>query len=183
MTLLRPLILTMIFIVTLGLCLPGRGIAQNILPAPYDSLQYVLTERITFDTLPSRPEPGLNFNAPMRLGYTWLAQHFKGQIIDNIDGFDHIEGPPKAPLALHPGPPGQNLSVAHHRGFGSNALFPLGPAGFPALRARGEGALAILFDQAQRAIALKVHSDYPKPLGRTSKPGHVTLLLYTGKAH
>lgn len=179
MTLMRPLMLTMILIMTLCLVLPARAIAQSVSPVPYDTLRHDLNAHITFNALPSQPEPGLNFDAPMRLGHTWLGQHFKGQGIDDIDGFDQVKHLPDSPLALQPGPPGENLSVAHHLGFGSNALFPLGSAGFPALRARGEGAFAILFDQAQRAIGLKVHSDYPKPLGRTSKPGHVTLLLYT----
>ncbi|MRU13883.1 hypothetical protein FDP25_00375 [Roseovarius sp. A21] len=169
----------MVFALALGLFLPGTGRAQAVLRAPYDDLKQELDARITFDSLPPRPEPGLNFDAPMRLGHTWLGQHFAGQDIENINGFDRVSGLPGAPLALRPGPPGKNLSVAYHQGFESNALFPLGPAGFPALSARGEGALAILFDQGQRAIAFKVHSDYVAPLGGAPRPGDVTLMLYT----
>ena len=179
MTVLRPLMLTMFFALALGSFLPSTGMAQEVLLAPYDNLKQEMDARITFESLPSRSEPGLNFDAPMRLGRTWLGRNFAGQSTEKIDGFDRVSGSPSAPLVVRPGPPGKNLSVAYHQGFDSNALFPVGPAGFPALAARGEGAIAILFDQGQRAVAVKVHSDYVTPLGGAPAPGHVTLLLYT----
>jgi len=178
-TLLRPFLRLGHLVVVFGLLAAVPGYAQGVHVVQYDTLKPELDARITFDSLPKRAEPGLNFNAPMRMGRTLLGQHFEGQSRQVADGFDRISGAPTAPLTLRPGPPGRNLSVALHRGFESNALFPLGQAGFPALDARGEGALAILFDQGQRAIALRLHSDYPAPLGDTPKPGHVTLQLYT----
>jgi hypothetical protein len=80
---------------------------------------------------------------------------------------------------VRPGDRRRNLSVAFHRGFGSNALFPLGKDGFPELTARGEGALAILFDRDQAALGLLAHSDYADPLGAIPDPGSITLRLYT----
>jgi hypothetical protein len=149
--------------------------AQSVLPADYDQLARELDGRITFDSLPRRAEPGFAFDAPMRLGRAWLGERFAGQtarITTTRDGarFDAI-GPslPAVPLAVVPGPPGRNLSVAFHRGFGSNALFPLGPAGFPALAARGEGAVAVLFDTDQRGLGFRLHSDYPDPLGADTR--------------
>ena len=183
MTLLRPFPWLGCLLVIFGQVAAVPSYAEGVHVVQYDRLKRELDARITFDILPKRAEPGLNFNAPMRLGRTQLGQHFEGQSPQFIDGFDRVSGAPTAPLTLRPGPPGRNLSVALHRGFDSNALFPLGKAGFPALDARGEGALAILFDQGQRAIALRIHSDYPAPLGEAPRPGHVTLQLYTRQGH
>ena len=179
MTLLRRSLLQGLLLVAVALFFATPGHAQNVQIVPYDDLKLELEARITFDTLPMRPEPGFNFDSPMRLGRAWLGQHFEGQTMQPRNGFDHLSGRPKAPLALRAGPSNQNLSVAQHQGFESNALFPLGISGFPALESRGEGALAILFDHAQRAIALRIHSDYAAPLGGAPEPGDVTLHLYT----
>lgn len=179
MTLLRLFLLQGLLSVAVALFSVAPGHAQNVQIVPYDDLKHELEARITFDTLPKRPEPGFNFESPMRLGRAWLGQHFEGQTMQPRDGFDHLSGRPNAPLVLRAGPGNQNLSVARHQGFESNALFPLGSSGFPALDARGEGALAILFDHAQRAIALRIHSDYAAPLGGAPEPGDATLDLYT----
>lgn len=179
MTLVRPLRWLSRLVVVFGLLAAGPGHAQAVQVVPYDMLKHELDARITFDSLPKRPEPGLAFNAPMRMGRTHLGQHFEGQTLHVTDGFDRLAGAPSAPLTLRPGPPDKNLSVATHRGFDSNALFPLGDSGFPSLASRGEGALAILFDQGQRAVALRIHSDYAAPLGGAPEPGDVTLHLYT----
>jgi hypothetical protein len=160
------------------MALPVATRAADIKVLPYAHLEAELDARITFGTLPERPEPGLNFDASMRLGRAWIGQHFKGQSLSADTGFDNVSGRPDAPLTPKPGPALRNLSVAYHQGFESNALFPLGQYGFPALDARGEGAVAVLFDQAQRAVALKVHSDYVSPLGAAAQPGTVTLTLY-----
>ncbi len=150
--------------------LPGTGAAQAVVPAPYDELARALTGRVDFETMPRRAEPGIVLDAPLRAGRVVLGERFAGQRRDTAaDSFDRIAGRPAAPLAIRPGPPRRNLSVALHRGFGSTALFPLGPRGFPLRAARGEGAVALLFDDGQAALGLRVHSDYPDPLG--SRPG------------
>ncbi len=179
MAVLRPSAWAGLFLLALTAAVPRVLQAQNIEPAPYAALQSELQARITFENLPRQPEPGFNFDEAMRLGGGWLGQQFKGQTLQDHEGFDHIIGNPNAPLSIQAGAGGQNLSVAYHQGFESNALFPLGRAGFPALSARGEGAVAILYDQAQRAVALRVHSDYISPLGKAPQPGQITLTLYT----
>ncbi|WP_135503616.1 hypothetical protein [Roseovarius aestuariivivens] len=167
-----------------ALAAPAAQAQDVVVPISYDDLAATSAGRVTFDALPRRAEPGLNFDAPMRLGALWLAERFAGQTVAAHGPFDSVGGAPLGPLALRPGPSGTNQSVAHHRGFGSNALFPLGPRGFPDLAARGEGAVALLFDEDQAEIGLRVHSDYPDPLGqRPARRGRVTLVLYTRQGH
>ncbi len=188
MTSLRILALPLTLAAGLSLA-PARPVPASppqIRAVPYDTLEARLGGRITFDTLPRRAEPGFLFDAPLRIGRAWIGEHFAGQILTkrrdrNGIGFDGPpETPPRPPLTIRPGPPGASLSVAYHRGFGSNALFPLGPEGFPALQSRGEGAVAVLFDQAQSAVGLRVHTAYPDPLGAVSSGrGGLELFFYT----
>lgn len=143
----------------------------------YRTLARELDGRIGFDALPQRAEPGFALDAPMRCGAAWLGERFAGQSVTGTPS-DRLTGAPTAPLTLRTGAPGANLSVAFHRGFASNALFPLGPVGFPALSARGEGAVAILFDRDQSAIGLRVHADYDDPLGTAPPTGEIVLRLF-----
>lgn len=164
-------------------CLSGpvrADTAHALEEVPYARPADQSSGRVTFETVPRQPEPGQRFDHAMRLGGLWMGEHFSGQDLVGQDGFDVVSGPPAAPLALRAGRPRANLSVAFHRGFGSNALFALGPDGFPKHSARGEGAVAVLFDTDQDAIGLRIHSDYPDPLGqRPTSRGHVYLILYT----
>ncbi len=145
----------------------GAALAEPIIPADYDALARELTERIDFERLPKRPEPGFNLDHPFHARGAWLGERFAGQqITSDATGHDRLTGlAPAGWLRIVGGEPGHNLSIAFHRGFGSNALFPLGPAGFPKIEARGEGVLAILFDHDQAALGFKLHTDYPDPLG------------------
>jgi hypothetical protein len=176
---LRLSVLILTLVTGVALSGPCPAIAQAVTPAPYDNLKQVLDATITFEGVPRRAEPGINFEAPMRMGRAWLSERFTGQEVEAVEGVDFVTGLPQGPLTPKAGQARQNLSVAYHQGFDSNALFPLGTAGFPRLAARGEGAVAILFDQGQRAVALRVHSDYPSPLGSAPQPGQITLQLYT----
>ncbi len=162
--------------VTSGFAPPIQA-EEALVTAPYSVLRQELDAKLDFETLPRRPEPGIPLEAAMREGHAWLGERLAGQ---QVTGHPHdtLSGTPRAPLAIRPGPPGANLSVAQHRGFGSNALFPLGPAGFPALEARGEGSVAILFDHGQRALGLRIHSDYAAPLGGASSPGTLTIAFF-----
>lgn len=150
---------------------------KDILMTDYHVLKQELDAVIDFETLPTRPEPGIPLEAAMREGHAWLGERLAGQRVSG-GPHDRLSGTPLAPMAIAPGVPGANLSVALHRGFGSNALFPLGPAGFPARAARGEGAVAILFDHGQRALGLRIHSDYAAPLGTAPAPGTLTIAFY-----
>lgn len=141
--------------------------AEGIRTADYAQLEQQLSRRIDFERLPNRPEPGFNLDLPVYSSGAWLGERFHGQDLGTSDsGHDRVLGHPAGPfLKILGGAPGRNLSVAHHNGFGSNALFPLGAAGFPAIDARGEGALAILFDSDQTAVGFRIHAEYPDPLG------------------
>jgi len=157
----------------------GAASAQ-VRPENYATLARELDGRISFETLPQRPEPGFNLDAPMRFQGAWLGERLVGQTTSGAP-WDVIGGDPRVPLAIAPGKPGRNQSVARHRGFASNALFPLGPGGFPAVGARGEGAVAILFDRDQAAFGLRIQADYADPLGNRPLPGKVQMAFYTRK--
>ncbi len=160
------------------------GAAQELVPTPYNVLAEELDARITFEQVPRRPEPGWQFDAPIRDGRAWLGERFAGQSVVTIHGrqgarFDGVRGQPSAQLGLSAGEPGRNLSVAFHRGLGSNALFALGPDGFDAISGRGEGAVAVLFDDDQYAFGLVIHTAYPDPLGHDAvRRGVVELRFY-----
>lgn len=134
---------------------------------------------ITFDTLPSRAEPGLNFDQNVYFAGAWLGERLVGQTLEtDADNHDRLTGQPDAPLTLLPGAPKRNLTIAFHRGFGSNALFPLGPKGFEDIRGRGEGAVTVVFDQDQAALGLRVHAHYPMPLGATPPEGRLRIAFF-----
>lgn len=163
---------------TLLLVLATGPAAAQIAEVGYDLLAETLDGRIGFETLPRRAEPGFDLSAPVREPGVRIGEHFAGQAVAG-DRFDRVGGAPTPPLSVRAGASGQNLSVAFHRGFGSNALFALGPRGFPDLAARGEGAVAVLFDRDQSAFGLRVHSDYAVALGGVPNPGTVELRLYS----
>ena len=167
-----------LFLTALLLAAPATA---EISTVPYDDLLDRLDTRIGFETLPRKPEPGIRLDAPIRHPGIWIGEHFAGQVISGAPHDQLTVATAKRPLRLRPGPKNQNLSVAYHRGFGSNALFPLGPDGFDALSGRGEGAVAILFDQPQPETGFRLHSGYPDPLGASASPGTVTVHVFNLK--
>ena len=150
--------------------------AEGLISRPYAELLRELDSLEGFEAWPTRDEPGHLLRAPHRAPGLSVASHFEGQapgILTRRDGGRHdslVSPEADAPLRLATGPDGQGLAVARHRGFGSNAAFPIGPDGFGRLSGRGEGSLAILFDQDQRATGMLIHSDYPDPLGTRPAP-------------
>lgn len=170
-----------------GMCLAlcaASSQAEPLRVVPYDRLAAELDGRIGFDGLPRRPEPGLSLDHPLPVDGAWVGAAFAGQagvIRQSGDGARHDgigDARADAPLRLVGQGPGQGLAFAHHRGFGSVAVFPLGPDGFGRISGRGEGALAVLFAQDQRAVGLRIHSDYPDPLGsRQTASGDVEILM------
>lgn len=170
-----------LFLVLICLALPLRA---EITSVPYAALEPRLSEKQGFETLPQRPEPGFNLDHALRRPGLSIGTHFSGQSLiarPGPTGAPHDAlGPGAAtrPLTLQSDPPRQNLSIAFHRGFASNALLPLGPHGFDRLSGRGEGAVALLFDNDQSAIALRLHTDYAAPLGTTPPQGDITLRFY-----
>ncbi|GGD43748.1 hypothetical protein [Sinisalibacter lacisalsi] len=145
--------------------------------AQVDPESLALAGRMDFEALPLLPEPGLAHDAPLTAPGLALGARFAGQAVTGAP-HDRLEGAPRGPLALAAIAPGQGLATAWHAGFGSTALFPLGPAGFPVIEARGEGAVALLFEADVRALALKIHADYADPLGTRPPPGTATLTFH-----
>ncbi len=161
--------------------------AEGIMTRPYAALLQELDSREGFEAWPRRPEPGHLLRAPHHAPGLAIASHFEGQtpaILTRRDGGRHdslTTTTAKPPLRLAAGPDGQGLAVAQHRGFGSNAAFPIGPDGFAQLSGRGEGSLAILFDQDQRATGLLIHSDYPDPLGSRPAPRGTVEVIFLAR--
>ncbi|MGI3184380.1 hypothetical protein [Nioella aestuarii] len=162
-----------------GLVLATPLDAQGIEAVDYDTVLADAQRLVTFEILPPRPEPGYPLDHGIAFAGGRIGSAFAGQSLSDVDGFDRLGGPPSVPLSLITGPSGQGLSLATHRGFGSLAIYPLGSAGFPALNARGEGSVAILFDEDVCQVGLRVHSDYPDTLGANAAPrGAVTLAAF-----
>jgi hypothetical protein len=130
-----------------------------------------------FDHLPLAPEPGLIHDTLLRVAGLTLGERFVGQSVVGHP-HDRLSGAPTAPLALAAPEPGMHLSTAFHPGFGSNALFAVGPDGFAAISGRGEGAVALLFDRNVRAVTLKLHAEYADPLGARALPGRAYLSFF-----
>lgn len=149
----------------------------------YARLARQMGGKIGFERLPHAVEPGHVLDAPLRAGPVRLGERLAGQRLERVrrrDGalFDALAGPPEAPLRVLAGAPGQNLSIAAHRGFASMALFPLGPLGAADAAGRGEGAVAILFDEDQPALGFRLHAEYADPMGVRPRPGAVRLTFY-----
>lgn len=179
-----------LFCAVLAACLTAimaqtsRAQSDQILARPYADLARELTRREGFEAWPTRPEPGHLLQALHRGSDITIGSYFSGQTPgiltqNNNERFDILtDVTPDLPLALATAPRGHGLAIAHHRGFGSNAVFPLGPDGFDRISGRGEGSLAVLFDHDQRATGFLVHADYPDPLGqRNATRGVVTVIL------
>ena len=133
---------------------------------------------VDFEDFATLPEPGQPVPGPIIYSGLVIGAQLAGQTVRPVEGFDLLEGRPDLPLRSSLGDKDAALAVAYHTGFGSNAAFPLGPDGFSKRSGRGEGALALVFDNAVSAFGLKLHADYPDPLGSRPQPGAVTLTFY-----
>jgi hypothetical protein len=159
------------------LCLPGVA-AADLHPVPYDDLKAQPHRIETFDTLPSAPEPGHRIDQHWRAPGLTIGERLVGQTAQDTDGFDALTGTADHPLRAIPGAPGQTFAIAHHTGFGSNALFPVGPKGADIPEGRGEGSAALVFDTPQTAMGLRLHAEYPDPLGQRPTPGTALLTIH-----
>lgn len=159
------------------LCLPGVA-AADPLPVSYDDLKAQPHRIETFDALPSASEPGHRIDQHWRAPGLTIGERLVGQTAQDTDGFDALTGTADHPLRAIPGAPGQTFAIAHHAGFGSNALFPVGPKGADLPKGRGEGSAALVFDTPQTAIGLRLHAEYPDPLGQRPAPGTALLTFH-----
>jgi hypothetical protein len=178
--------LGLVLILATILAFTSSASAEQVRQRPYADLKQVLDAVEGFESWPRRVEPGHLLRVPHRGQGVRVASHFQGQtlgILTQRDGarFDTLTTvQATAPLSPEMGPDGQGLAITHHKGFGSNAAFPVGPDGFAAISGRGEGALAVLFDHGQRATGFLTHSDYDDPLGsRSARRGGIEVIFLT----
>ncbi len=167
-------------VVALLLCLAGAAQAETLRPVSWEDATRAPHRLVTFDTLPDRAEPGHVLNAALRFDGVWLGERLAGQRLDvSPEGlFDRLGGIPSVPLQVLPGRTGQNMAIAVHRGFGSMALFPLGPKGATVREGRGEGAVALRFDTAQTTVGFRLHADYAAALGEQQTPGPIRIRFF-----
>ena len=114
-----------------------------------DSL--ALTQIITFEDQPATMGPGRPLDEFLVLPGASFAERFIGQSLEFTGNHDRVVGPAANPLGLMAGQAGQNMSLVI---MGQNrVLNGYGPAGYPRRNAQGEGAISVLFDQDQPALA------------------------------
>lgn len=110
-----------------------------------------LTQIITFEDQHATMGPGHPLDEFLILPGATFAERFIGQALDFTGDHDRIHGTAANPLTLVTGRAGQNISLVI---MGQNkVLNGYGPAGFPRRNAQGEGAISVLFDQDQPALA------------------------------
>ncbi|SMR71201.1 hypothetical protein SAMN04488030_0828 [Aliiroseovarius halocynthiae] len=160
----------------------SAAFSNPITQVPYDTIAQTAAGLIDFEEYPVLPEPGQAIQGTIHAPGAALGAMLNGQALGEEEGFAALEGAPtRPPRVLQPThtPP---HAVAFHAGFGSNALFPLGPDGFEKRSGRGEGVLAISFDAPIQSFALRLHLDYADPLGSRPAPGPVQLHFYGADA-
>ncbi len=97
-----------------------------------------------------------NYDAIFESGGADFAERFVGQSLSFSGNFDVLSGTPTSPLTLQAGTAGQNLSVTNSACCATPVLAGLGPLGYPALDAIGEGSMAVLFDYDQSQFGFEL---------------------------
>lgn len=132
--------------------LPALACDRAVCSVPADSL--MLSRHITFDDLPSGFGVGRKIDGILEQNGARFGERFAGQPLESDGDFDVVPGPARAPLTLVPGAPGEALGIL--RLMRTSVLQGHGPRGFPKTEAVGEGAIAVIFDYDQSAIALDI---------------------------
>jgi hypothetical protein len=142
----------MVFLRILVLALlPTGSLACGAPVCLVDPDSLALMRVITFDDIPSGAGPGHRVDDVLPLPGARFGERFAGQSVTALQTHDQIIGQAYGPLTMLAGAHGQNLSVV--RFYGNAMLNGFGTAGFPRREAQGEGAIAVLFDQDQPALA------------------------------
>ncbi|WP_417719686.1 hypothetical protein [Salipiger sp.] len=144
---------------------PALACEDPICEVPEGSLRF--TRRVDFSDLPSSYGIGRNLDGLVVGDGVQFGEHFLGQGVEISTGHDRLSGRPTAPLTLVAGVAGANLGTLNL--WGDNIVQGMGPKGFPDAGAVGEGAIAVLFDEDQPALALDV---------RGGEGGTVTFSFY-----
>ncbi len=132
-------------------CWPAGALACGAPVCLVNPEHLLLPQIITFDDIQSGAGPGFHHDDILALPGATFGERFAGQIVTQAGHHDQIRGTALGPLKMMPGGAGQNLSVV--RFGGTSVLNGYGMAGFPKREAQGEGAIAVLFDQDQSALA------------------------------
>ncbi len=134
-------------------CAPVTAANAQITQVGYATLTGA--QLVTFDDIAGGGAPGTNYDSVFVSNGVSFGERFMGQTLSAIGDNDQLGGAPSGgALTLIAGAPGQNLNVFTNGG--SQVLTGLGPAGFPAFNAIGEGAFALTFssDQSQFGFQL-----------------------------
>lgn len=131
--------------------IPGAVLACDAPVCLVDPNSLNLPRIITFDDTRSGAGPGHYIDGILPLEGATFGERFAGQSLTGRAPHDEVTGSAFAPLTMMPGADGQNLSVVHF--YGQTVLNGYGAAGFPNREGQGEGAIAVLFDKDQSALA------------------------------
>jgi hypothetical protein len=116
-----------------------------------DPNSLALTQIITFEDQQANMGPGRLLNDLLVLPGAIFAERFHGQTLAFSGNHDLVHGPANAPLTPLAGQPGQTMSLVM---MGQNRMLNgYGPAAFPRREGQGEGAISVLFDADQPALA------------------------------
>lgn len=132
-------------------CAPALAQACGAPVCLVDPNGLIFTQIITFDDQHGGAGPGRHLDESFALPGATFGERFAGQTIISQGPHDAIHGMAASPLSVLPGAAGQNLSLVQF--YGNTILNGYGAAGFPNRHAQGEGAIAILFDHDQSALA------------------------------
>lgn len=132
-------------------CFPVVALACGAPVCLVDPDSLSLPRVITFEDTRSGAGPGFKVDDVLPLNGATFGERFAGQSVASVGTHDEIIGTAFGPLTMMPGAEGRNLSVVHF--FGTTVLNGYGEAGYPRREAQGEGAIAVLFDTDQSALA------------------------------
>ncbi|MEP2533991.1 hypothetical protein [Shimia sp.] len=113
-----------------------------------------LSRTITFDDQPSSFGVGRQVEKVLVQPGVSFGERFAGQDLTREGNFDRVGGTALAPLTVLPGAPGETLGIL--RLMATSVLHGHGPEGFPKAEATGEGAIAVLFENDQSAVAFDI---------------------------
>jgi len=106
-----------------------------------------------------RPE---NHDEIVSTGGIDIAERFNGQTLTYLGTFDVLSGSPSSPLSLQVGLPSQNIDILPYSV--GPTVAGLGPLGYPAYDAIGEGSVAVLYPSSQASLKFDVTGSEGGPM-------------------
>lgn len=136
------------------ICFATQTLACNQPVCQVDPDTLALPSLITFEDQRATMGPGHLINDLLVLPGVVLAERFVGQPLEYNGNHDTVRGPATAPLTPLAGVPGQTMSLVMMSG--NKVLNGYGKAAFPSRDGQGEGAISVLFDTDQSALAFDI---------------------------